>query len=392
MRTRHGDPSIPGQGGRRGRRAAGWGGLALGMAFVLAGCAGRPGRFAPVRVQESMPVLIGFDQAADWSRSTDAEGREVLVSPRIETAAAWNELIVSWNVEPAAGAGVVVEAVIEAEASEPSSRSYQLGAWSLDGAQPVVRSSVRGQRDAFGEVKTDTLVLRESVRAFRLRLTLVGELARHPDRLRLVTVSLCDAHRAATPRPPRREVWGRTLDVPERSQVAYPGGRGWCSPTSVSMLLAWWAGELNRPELDHDVPEVAEGVFDPAWPGTGNWPFNMAYAGATPGLRACAARLPDLRAVEDLVAAGIPVVLSVNAPALRGKPVTPDGGHLVICVGFTAEGDLVVNDPWARLEEGQRVRRVYPREYVERAWDHAHRLAYLIAPAERAEIFTAVWR
>ena len=43
-------------------------------------------------------------------------------------------------------------------------------------------------------------------------------------------------------------------------------------------------------------------------------------------MTACAARLRDLRTVEDLLLAGIPVVLSVNAPALRGKPMARDKG------------------------------------------------------------------
>jgi hypothetical protein len=52
----------------------------------------------------------------------------------------------------------------------------------------------------------------------------------------------------------------------------------------------------------------------------------------------------------------------------------------------------VANDPWARLEEGQRVRRVYARANVERAWDHAHRLAYLIAPTPLRAALPVDWR
>ena len=48
--------------------------------------------------------------------------------------------------------------------------------------------------------------------------------------------------------------------------------------------------------------------------------------------------------------------------------------------GFTGDGDVVVNDPWARLEKGQRVRRIYPRENVRKAWAKSGNTVYLIHP------------
>ncbi|MBL9135698.1 MAG: C39 family peptidase [Verrucomicrobiales bacterium] len=373
------------------RAVAAMAAVAMGGWF-LGGCtiARRPGTEAAM--PEAMPILIGFTNLQSWSRITLPAPADsvMLVSPLIETRVPWNELVVSWNIEPAAEAGISVAAHLPGETS--TNDLYRLGDWSANGQSPLVRTSHRGQKGAHAEVKTDTLVLRHATQQVRLQLQLHGALVRDPTRLRLVTASFCNTALTRSARPARREVWGTTLDVPERSQVAYADGRAWCSPTSVSMILAWWSRQEHRPDLDRDVPEVAHAVHDPGWPGTGNWPFNMAYAGSFPGIRACAARLQDLRAVEDLIAVGIPVVLSVNAPALRGKPLTPDGGHLVICVGFTESGDVVANDPWARLEEGQRVRRVYPRANVERAWSHAHGLAYLVAPADQIRAFPAVWR
>ena len=69
-----------------------------------------------------------------------------------------------------------------------------------------------------------------------------------------------------------------------------------------------------------------------------------------------------------------------------------EAGHLIVCVGFTAAGDVVANDPYARLAEGQRVRRVYARANVERAWSHARRLAYLIAPEALRGTLPTEWR
>ena len=81
------------------------------------------------------------------------------------------------------------------------------------------------------------------------------------------------------------------LPVPTRSQLDYAGGGAWCSPTSVSMVLSYWSMQLGRSDLNRDVPEVAAAVYDPGWPGTGNWSFNTAYAGSFPGMRAYVTRL-----------------------------------------------------------------------------------------------------
>ncbi len=334
---------------------------------------------------EPAPGLFGFLHFHDWrSAEGGPEGLERR-SEWIGDGTEWNEAVVSWNVEPATGAVLEVDAQEDTAPAEGDWR--RLGTWSLGEGSPGERTSLRGQQGEWGAVKTDTLVLARPATRIRIRLRMRGELASHPERLRWLTVSLVDTRREPVEREPLKAAWGRTLDVPERSQVSFAEGRAWCSPTSVSMVLGWWARTLGRAELDRPVPEVAAGVYDPGWSGTGNWPFNMAYAGSVGGLRACAVRLRDLRDVETMVAAGVPVVLSVNAPALRGKPVAPDGGHLVTVVGFTETGDPVVNDPWARLEEGQRVRRVYPRANVVRAWAHAHRLAYWVVPADRIDLF-----
>lgn len=293
----------------------------------------------------------------------------------------------SWNVQPSAEAGLIVETLVGGPGHE---HAYSLGEWSEDGANPVRRTSVEGQKDALGEVRTDILTLRQPARSVVLRITLCGELARRPELLRMVSLSLSNRGRGEPARPAHTNAWGIMLDVPQRSQIAYPEGRPWCSPTSVSMVLAWWSRKLNRANLDQDVPAVARSVYDPAWSGTGNWSFNVAYAGTFPGIHASAARLRDLRTVEELIAAGIPVILSVNAPSLRGESSSANG-HLIVCVGFTPEGDVVANDPWARLETGQSVRRTYRRHNVERAWEHSDRLAYLIAPRELDWVLPAVW-
>ena len=93
----------------------------------------------------------------------------------------------------------------------------------------------------------------------------------------------------------------------------------------------------------------------------------MAYANTT-GLDAFVTRLTDLRDAERFIAAGIPLAASISFSSgqLSGAPISSTPGHLVVIVGFTATGSVVVNDPAA--PNSASVRRVYNRAQFEAAW------------------------
>ena len=141
------------------------------------------------------------------------------------------------------------------------------------------------------------------------------------------------------------------------------GGAGWCSPTSVAMVLA----HVGSLPATTDIPAVAREVFDPAYDGTGNWSFNAAWAASVAG-HAFVTRLHDLRDAERFIDAGIPVVASLAYPrgALSGAPTRATDGHLVVIRGFTETGQVVTNDPGAPTDRS--VRRTYHRDEFERAW------------------------
>jgi len=137
---------------------------------------------------------------------------------------------------------------------------------------------------------------------------------------------------------------------------------------------------LNRPEMNLTVPEVAAKVYDNDFSGTGNWPFNTAFAGSFRGMRSYVSRFDDLSEVEDWIAAGIPVILSARWDLLQpGRPLDANG-HLIVCIGFTENGDVVINDPATRLEKGESVRRIYKRADVIHSWTKSHNAVYLVYP------------
>ena len=319
-------------------------------------------------------AFIGITNLASFSKSVGTLTNEaVFTSPEITAPIEWNELVVSWNVP----SGVHLQAEARAIYPDHATQYYMMDLWSDDPAQ-FPRQSVRGQRDQDGAVRTDTLILSNVTRKVQLRLTIGGASSQSP--LKFLGLSFCNSTVAATPLEPNRAAWGKVLEVPERRQGEYEGGGGWCSPTSLSMVLAYWSEQLHRPELDHTVPETAHAIADGLRGDTGNWPFNTAYAGQYPGIRAYVTRLGDVAELEDWIAAGIPVIISVSSYLTNDRTNGPDNGHLIVCVGFTDKGDVVTNDPGVSVRKNIRARRVYARQKVVNAWKKSKNTVYLIYP------------
>lgn len=162
------------------------------------------------------------------------------------------------------------------------------------------------------------------------------------------------------------------LDVPAYSQYEprYPSERGWCSAASLAMLLAYH-------DYPVDVPIVAREVFDGRYGGTGNWAFNVAFAG-TLGFRAAVIHLRDLAHAHAFLADDIPLALSITwgNGMLPGAPGDHSEGHLVVLRGIDESGAALVNDPAAAG-----LTKRYERVPFERAWGEHGGIAYAVVPA-----------
>lgn len=216
------------------------------------------------------------------------------------------------------------------------------------------------------DVAVDTLELKTPAEAFQYRYTL-GPRAQ----ICLIAVAHYIPGERAGPKCDHR-AWGKVIDVPPRSQmVEDPAIRGLiCSPTSVSMVLEYYGIRLKT-------ADVCEGVFDHTAKIYGNWPFNTAFAYLAGASETYVKRCRSLCQVEDEIAAGRPVVLSHRwkKGELTDAPIAESDGHLIVVVGFTRDGDVVVNDPAAR----DRIRRTYRRAEIERTWlENADGIVYII--------------
>jgi hypothetical protein len=279
--------------------------------------------------------------------------------------------------------GTWVRMTLAARVDGAWTKEYDFGPWAFD-KSTVSRRSVNGQGDELGDVYTDTLVLKKRADAVRVKVWLYSAQSGVSPRVRAVSLALSDGSRTPVDGASERVAWGTVLDVPLRSQMIYPdGGPVWCSPTSTTMLLGYWAQKLNRPELMETVPTAAANTHDEVYDGTGNWSFNVAYASAMGGgaLHGMVARLDSFTQVERLIAAGIPVVISIayKEGTLTGSASRQSDGHLIVVKGFSPQGDVVVNDP--AFPSDDKVETIYKRDELWRAWRHSGGAIYLLWPA-----------
>jgi len=297
------------------------------------------------------------------------------------------ELIASWQANTPRNSWVEVQ--VRGRTARGRHSSWDtLARWAAHDKH-VRRTSVGGQGDDLANVNVDTWRVPGGVAAWQLRVNLMraGKARPTVSGIGAVASRLPDVDGVATSR--RGVASGPdhvVLDVPRYSQMVhsghYPswggGGQAWCSPTSLSMVLGYhdalppaaaysWVPDGHRqPWVDY----AARMTFDHDYDGTGNWPFNTAYAGNRIGSdgRAYVTRLRNLRQAERFIARGTPLVASIafGAGELDGAPISSTNGHLVVIAGFTRSGDVVANDPAARSKQG--VRRIYDRGQFEDAW------------------------
>ncbi|MEU3795050.1 peptidase C39 family protein [Streptomyces fructofermentans] len=407
---------------RRTLLAAAVAAAAAGAASPAAAATGRvaPDRAdAPSKAPAALVENRSWTSHADW-RSGTAEGTRAVpgarpglviakpagrvdyADPHTGTTAAWEyarwtspvhrsavpatEVIASWNARTPAGTWLQVE-LTGTYSDGTAAPWYVMGRWA-SGDQDIKRTSVDDQSDGRSTVWTDTFSIDDAstglrLVSYRLRLTLY----RKPGTKGTPTVWRLGA--MASDVPDRFTVPASTpgrageLAVPRYSQEVhagqYPeydnGGEAWCSPTSSQMIIEYWGRRPTAEDLAWIAPEYADPqvchaarfTYDHQYRGCGNWPFNAAYASTYKDLQGVVTRLGSLTDLETLIAAGIPAITSQSflKTELTGAGYGTSG-HLMTVIGFTADGDVIANDPAS--PDNAAVRHVYKRREFEEIW------------------------
>ena len=298
------------------------------------------------------------------------------------------ELVASWNAHTPEGTWIQVE-MGGAYTDGTRTPWYVMGRWAA-GDTDIKRTSVDGQGDGRSAISTDTFAMNDEngtlrLASYQLRLTLYRRPGTRltPVVWRVGAMASAIPDRFTVPASTPGEGRGRELAVPRYSQEIhkgqYPqydnGGEAWCSPTSSEMAIEYWGRRPTPADLawvdpsyaDPQVDNAARRTYDWQYQGCGNWPFNAAYAATYRDMEGVITRLHSLDDVEHLIRHGIPVITSQSflASELTGAGYGTSG-HLMCVIGFTADGDVIANDP-ASVDDAA-VRRVYKRREFENIW------------------------
>lgn len=326
-------------------------------------------------------------------------------SPVVELGYAGDEAVASWNARTPTG--TFVETTFRGRKTDGTwTKWYVLGRWASGNdfaGGDIHRTSLDGQNDQDAAIYTDTFSVRtgKEIGAYQVRATLYRPRGSAATPTLDALSVMSNEYIGTYDRPTSAFTLGRQVElaVPRFSQNIhrgeYPefggGGQVWCSPTSTSMVQYSFgddhevpASELAgivAPNGDPQVPYAAINTWDYTYEGAGNWPFNAAYAHRF-GLDTFVTRLRSLAEAERFIAAGIPVITSLNWElAEMPEAGYETDGHLMVIIGFTADGDPILNDPASNSNDG--VRNVYTRRNFERVWqDSTDGIVYLYHPAD----------
>ncbi len=327
----------------------------------------------------------------------DGIPRGTFISPVVETPP-FEYMVLSWGAVTPAGSYIEIHGRVRV--GDRWSGWLSWGRWcaerftGADGKLVGRGSASRAERDdELAWVDADELCLKAGAgggaRAFQYRLTLnapaVG--AGAPGGRPKVWLVACTLRNTALGQGIPKTYPGAAslshleveLDVPAYSQhLGDPKiADSICSPTCVSMVLAYYGVEVSPDEAAWAVRDYGKPMF-------GNWPFNTAYM-AGQGLVAYVDYLTPAdgadpwHAVKLEILSGHPVIISVRYrrpgtsgaayPVVEGVPINSTGGHLIVVRGFVWRDGVeyvIVNDPAAG--PGQSVRREYRADQLAAAW------------------------
>jgi hypothetical protein len=267
-----------------------------------------------------------------------------------------NNVVPSWNINLPADTGARME--MRAVNGSTTTAWYEVG---RIGTTPIKKKS-RLTSDSYGYIDYDTLMLDITWPSIEYRVTLYKKtVGTDTPNLRLMALCYADTYTRVTYQNLPDPGITTSLPVPWRCQYWVPDiGGVICGPTSLAQAEEYLG--VNLP-----TETVAADCYDDYTHIYGNWPY-MAQGAAKRGFKSWVFRANDQQPIRDLIAEGYSVILSTayDTGELTGSPIPSTGGHLILCVGITADGDYIVNDCAGTTTQWDHI--VYDKDEIAHAW------------------------
>ncbi len=295
-------------------------------------------------------VFNRFHSPKDAAQETFSGDIKIVTSGVFRTPFLFDRLVLSANFHTATDGCLLLE--VQVQVGSEWSEFYKLGL--LSGK---FKTSFPAQKDGFGKVDTDELILAQPAQAYRYRLKFYGDAELLLLAAAIVRTPFVYDEKTAIHLPQEPHI--EQVSPLSQMEQATPHKRRICSPSSLYMALN---------ALGYVVPleQILPRVFDQTADVYGNWLFNMAAA-AEFGAEAFFRRFASLTELEEFVSQDSFVIASIafKKDELPGAPLEKTPGHLVLIRGYK-DGKVLVADPAAPTRTA--VLREYDAKAFARAW------------------------
>ncbi len=317
-----------------------------------------------LREMTATPIAIHgldmFDKGSDWigfrfenmyaqsdsDKFAAADRYAGLYSPIISADFPFDEIVLTWNCRCDTDAGLAV--IIGIGDKEEIKHRFFYQCW---GAFPeslitAMKNQYPDSIHGIGKVDIDILKLNRKYTNYSFDFHSFNG-GTYPYMVDLVTICYTNTFAgpslAARHDPRISPISPIVMSVPFFAQGTLPDSISsrTCSPTSLAMVL-------NYHGLDYNHLETSLAVYDPLHEIYGNWPYNIQAAYNLGMAKAWLARHNSFGEIYPEIAAGNPVIISIDVPPgkLKGAPYnSTGGGHLIVVRGFDDKGNVLVNDP-----------------------------------------------
>lgn len=296
------------------------------------------------------------------------------------TSELFTELVLSWNgFRPKVGS---YSFLVSAKYNNRWSPWHKINQWNKNNQQTFLNS-----KNLYVKTKHVRLEMQKNKKANAFRVKIVANNGANLNNIKRLFVSASDMNKFSFYKNGFNMPSTIIKGVPRVSQwnVKHSRAKDLCSPTSTSMVMAYFAKKGlfkdKFQDLKQYVSEFAEKVRDGSYLDIyGAWPLNVAqvFDESSGKLSARVKRLNGINELYGYLRRKIPVAVSVRGH-IRGGFKRYDNGHFIIVVGWNKQKNTILCIDPAFVTESKMLRAYDFKDFMH-AWGVSRNLAYVILP------------